>query len=103
MFTGWKSYYKIEPIVENEITFYKIEFPLKTKWDNVPDNVPDKRRTDIISLIKNNNKVTISEISSQLKLNEKTIKRDIDILKQEGKIKRIGPQTGGRGYWEVLE
>ena len=103
MFNGWKSYYKIEPIVENEITFYKIEFPLKTKWDNVPDNVPDKRREDILAMIKSNNKVAISEISSQLKVNEKTIKRDIDILKQDGKIKRIGPQTGGRGHWEVLE
>ncbi len=101
MFNGWKSYYKIEPIVENEITFYKIEFPLKTRWDNVLDNVLDKRREEIILLIKSNNQVTISEISTQLKVNKRTIRRDIEILKQEGKIKRIGPQTGGRGHWEV--
>ena len=101
MFNGWKAYYKIEPIVENEITFYKIEFPLKVKWNNVPDNVPDKRRADILELMLNNNKIITSEISLQLKVNEKTIRRDINRLKKEGKIKRMGPQTGGRGYWEV--
>jgi predicted HTH transcriptional regulator len=85
MFNGWKSYYKIEPIVENEITFYKIEFPLITKWDNIPN----KHRADIIALIQNNNKLTISEIYSQLKINENIIKKDIAILKQEGRIKRI--------------
>ncbi len=34
---------------------------------------------------------------------KKTIKRDIEVLKQEGKIKRIGPQIGGRGYWEIIK
>lgn len=71
--------------------------------ENVPDNVPDKRREDIFALIKSNNEITISEIASRLKANEKTIKRDIDILKKEGKIRRVGPQTGGRGYWHILK
>jgi len=30
---------------------------------------------------------------------EKTIKRDIEKLKKEGKLNRIGPDKGG--YWDV--
>jgi predicted HTH transcriptional regulator len=85
------------------IIFKRIERVGEKVKDNVPDNVPDKRKAEIITMIQSNNKIKISEISSQLKVNEKTIKRDIEILKQTGKIKRIGPQTGGRGYWEIIK
>lgn len=100
-----KNKVKIKPL---ETYFFVEIFPsenyLKVEDvpDNVPDNVPDKRRAEIITLIKDNNKIIISEISIKLKVNEKTIKRDIEKLKQEGKIKRVGPQTGGRGYWKIL-
>ena len=87
-------------------TYFFVEiFPSENylKVEDVPDNVPDKRRAKIITLIKDNNKIIISEISIKLKVNEKTIKRDIEKLKQEGKINRVGPQTGGRGYWKILK
>ena len=92
-----------KPIFEYNYSFAIILWDKTSGKDNVPDNVPDKRRMNILTLIKENGKVTILEISSKLNANEKTIKRDIEKLKQEGRIKRIGPQTGGRGYWEVLK
>ena len=47
-----------------------------------------------------NGKITIPEIGKELKVNEKTIKRDIEKLKESGKVKRVGPDKGG--HWEVV-
>jgi predicted HTH transcriptional regulator len=44
---------------------------------NVPKNVPLKRLDTILELIAKNRSITISELSLQLKVAEKTIKRDI--------------------------
>jgi len=93
MFDGWKSYYKVEPITENQITHYRIDFPLKTKWENVPEN----RLNSIIESMKKKNTITIPEISILLKVTEKTIKRDIEKLRELNKIKRVGPDKGG--HW----
>jgi len=68
--------------------------------ENVPENVPENRLILIINIIKNNNRITISELSTRLSVNEKTIKRDLDKLKISGMVKRIGPAKGGR--WEVI-
>ncbi len=46
-----------------------------------------------------NNEVTIPELADKLNVNEKTIKRDIEKLRGQNKIKRIGPDKGG--HWEV--
>ena len=69
--------------------------------ENVPENVPENRLILIINIIKNNNRITISELSTRLSVNEKTIKRDLDKLKISGMIKRIGPAKGG--HWEVIK
>jgi len=101
MFNGWKSYYKIYPLVENSITFYKITFPLKTKWDNVLKStrkVPEKYQKIIDELIAN---PAISRIELATKLNKKltTIQSQLRKLVKDGLIKRIGPDKGG--HWEV--
>ena len=69
--------------------------------ENVPENVPENRLIKISQLMKSNNKITIPEIAKELNVNEKTIKRDIDKLKDSGKIMRIGPDKGG--YWEIID
>src|SRR3989344_5448112 len=96
MFDGWKSYYKIEPNVENEITFYKIEFPLKTRWDK--DLESDQK---IINLLKENKEITIEEIAKNLNLTTRAIDKSISKLKEKGILRRVGPDKGG--YWEVID
>jgi len=68
--------------------------------ENVPENVPEKRGDSIISIMKENSRITIAELAKQLDVTEKTIKRDIEKLKKEGKLKRVGPDKGG--YWTLL-
>ena len=69
------------------------------KAGNNSKNVPEKRFDLIIKLIKKNKEISMLEISKLLNVNQKTIKRDIQILKVKGVIERIGPDKGG--YWKI--
>jgi len=71
------------------------------KRKNVPVNVPVNRLEKIKEIIQKNNKITILEIASELNVNEKTIKRDIDKLKKESILKRVGSDK--KGYWEIKQ
>lgn len=68
---------------------------------NEPVNEPvNDRLKEIISLIQQNNSISINELSKICKVGRETIKRDINKLKNMNLIQRIGPDKGG--YWEVL-
>jgi ATP-dependent DNA helicase RecG len=66
---------------------------------NVPENISEERLMAIIGLMQSNTKISMLELSKILKVNHKTIKRDIEKLKAKGLIERIGPDKGG--YWKV--
>lgn len=68
---------------------------------DVPENVPENRMIKILKLITENNLISISYLAQQCGVTEKTIKRDIEKLKQKQLIKRIGPDKGG--HWEVTQ
>jgi len=68
--------------------------------DNVPENVPENRASRILDIIKLNSEVTIGELANMLEVDPKTIKRDIDKLKNLNRLKRIGPDRGG--HWVVV-
>ncbi|GHU69017.1 hypothetical protein FACS189413_07150 [Bacteroidia bacterium] len=63
--------------------------------NSVPNNFSDKRQQIIVDFMKMNNKITLSEIANILKVNNKTIKRDIEKLKEEGIIERVGENRSG--------
>lgn len=93
---------------------YFIEFMLQTiletvvqqvsTRDNVPKDVPKdvplERAKNILQMISENNKVTSVQIAEYLKVADKTIKRDLGKLKDEGKIERVGGLK--LGFWKVL-
>lgn len=68
---------------------------------NVPKNVPLKRLDKILRFIDKNRNITISELSLQLKVSDKTIKRDIAKLKDENRLKRVGSLK--TGYWDIID
>ncbi|MDI9400736.1 MAG: DeoR family transcriptional regulator [Verrucomicrobiota bacterium] len=55
----------------------------------------------MIQMIEENNRVTVSNIATECKVNEKTIKRDIEKLKNQGILCRIG--SSNSGYWQIIE
>ncbi len=71
-----------------------------------PDNVTDKneiataKRTNVIlELIANNPNISTSELATQLEVSKRTVLRDINILKQQNKLERIGKEK--TGYWKI--
>ena len=66
---------------------------VKLKIDTVNDTVFD--------LIKQNNRITATEISERLKISLSTAKRKIKELKEQEKIERSGSDK--TGYWKIIE
>lgn len=66
--------------------------------EKMTEKVTEKQQL-IISYIKENKNITISEITKILNVSRKTVTANIRQLKEKGLIKRIGPDKGG--YWVV--
>jgi len=66
---------------------------------NVPKNVPIKRIEKIVSLMRENPSVTIKQLAGLCAVSDKTIKRDISNLKDEGRVERKGSLKSG--HWEI--
>ena len=101
------NYGIIHPTFEEVQTGFRVSiFKEKIKsYVNVPENVTENvtennRFKRIIELIKNDNKITTTNIAKILQVTRRTIARDLDNMKSNGLIKRIGPDKGG--YWKVL-
>lgn len=80
----------------------------KMKGKNAPINDPindpiniTETEIKIIELIKQNNQITRMELANTLKVNESTIKRNINKLKNRGILKRIGANKNG--HWEIIK
>ena len=69
------------------------------KSKNVRENSVDKRQNKIIDLMLSNSKISILKIAKELEVNEKTIRRDIEKLRNNGCIEREGTSKGGN--WKV--
>ncbi|MBU4294069.1 MAG: DeoR family transcriptional regulator [Actinobacteria bacterium] len=54
----------------------------------------------ILSKIKSNIRFTIKSLSKEFAVNEKTIERDLEILKQQNKIIFIGSKKSGS--WKII-
>ena len=94
-----KVEYRIEPNGLS-IIFYRPNV-IKNVPVNVPVNEVVNRENLLLNLILKNNKIKIKDLSNNLDVTEKTIKRDLKKLKYEKKIKRIGSDKSG--YWQVLK
>ena len=69
--------------------------------DNVGDNVGEKRLIKILAILKTNNTISAHNISKLLNVTSRTIERDIEKLKQQKRLKRIGDER--TGHWEVVQ
>jgi len=78
---------------ESDFDYYKICFYTQREATETQSDLK------IFNIICNNSKITIDEIIKETKLSRSGIKKIINKLKSDGKIKRIGPDKGG--HWEV--
>ena len=76
---------------------------------NVTDNVTDKavvinlnhRQNQVLEIMKSDIRISTSELAERLSVAQRTIKRDIEYLKQKGLVTRVGNER--TGYWVVLK
>lgn len=69
---------------------------------NVQENVQENVRvSSILILIKQNSEITLKELSEKLNVTSKTIQRDLEQLKQNGIVERIGSDR--KGQWKILK
>ena len=57
--------------------------------------------TSVLNAVIENNRLTIPLISAQTGLSQRSISRALELLRNKGIIKRIGPRK--TGYWEIIE
>jgi ATP-dependent DNA helicase RecG len=60
-----------------------------------------KTTLEILNLIKQDENLTISDLSIALEISERSIERAIQSLREDGRLERRGPAKGG--VWIVLK
>lgn len=61
----------------------------------------EKSREKILRLVSGNQTITIQEMADTSKMSRAGIEKTIKMLKEEDRLKRIGPGKGGR--WELSQ
>ncbi len=96
------------PEIEYTDTHFYIVFKQSNEYLKLESTTPKtmvkirvKTRVKIISLIKENPLITIPQLAEKIGLTVKGIEWNIKKLKEDGKLKRVGPAKGG--YWEIVE
>ena len=77
-----------------------IEFMLQALLDAMVEALT-KTSEKIINALDHNHAMTIAELAKTFGLSTRSIERNLQKLKKEGRLGRIGPQKGG--YWEVVK
>ena len=77
--------------------FAKDEVVNEVKNEVVNDEV--NRQTKILNAIRNNPKITIKKIADTTGISRATVEREMKVLRDANRLKRIGPDKGG--HWEV--
>jgi ATP-dependent DNA helicase RecG len=65
------------------------------------EKTSQKTSQKIIELMQNDPGITIADLVRHIGISERAIKMQIEKLKAQGRIRRIGPDKGGR--WEAAE
>ncbi|MDO9566211.1 MAG: ATP-binding protein [Candidatus Desulfaltia sp.] len=73
---------------------------LGAKSEQVSGKTSGKTSGKILELMKSNRGITIPELALEIGVTERSIERNIQNLRKEGIIQRIGPAKGG--HWEVI-
>ena len=79
-----------------------VQYNDTVKTQNDTAKIENDTETDtVFYLIKQNNKITATEIGERLKISLSTVKRKIKELKDSGKIERL--ESDKTGHWKLIE
>ena len=104
-----KEYGLEAPVIEADEHWFAITFKRNTalkgpekgieKGSEIRENVREKTREKIVAQLRMDSKSTTADLAAACRVSPKTIEWNLYKLKEEGMIKRIGPDKGG--HWEV--
>ena len=87
------------PVFESE-NFFRAVFFRDEKYSlKTGQKSSQKSSQKILDYIKSNPKITIKEMAENLNISDRSIKKHLTNLRNQEKIRRIGPDKGG--YWEI--
>jgi len=69
--------------------------------DALQQKSSQKGSQKILELIKNNNSITRTEIASAVGIGERAVQKQLDKLKAEGVLVRVGGRK--EGHWEIIQ
>lgn len=107
--SAWKEAGWGNPVLENKVELDEVELALPVKSETGNGTVSgtvnataklNKTQKNILAILHENKYATYEEIAKQLNVARATVGRNIDILKKENVIKRVGGDKNGS--WEVL-
>ena len=88
------------PAKASEKTMEKtMEETVKETVKGTVEETSEKTSEKIIKLIKNNPEITIDELADHLGRSTRAVEMQLQKLKEQKKIERIGPDKGG--YWQL--
>ncbi len=82
-------------------TIYRKKVDDAVSAEDSSQKTSQKTSQKIILLMQNDPMITIAELAQNIGITERAIKMQIEKMKAQGKIRRIGPDKGG--LWEVAE
>lgn len=84
----------------DEITAFRTSMEGEMSEKNVRKELSERQRY-ILSLIAADSRITTEQMSEKTGVNEKTVRRDLAILQQQGIIERVGGRK--LGQWMIKE
>ncbi len=81
-----------------------VEFKYNENWfdvifSRICEEGSVKSSVKILELIHHNSSITTIEMAEQLNLSTRTIEKNIKLLRESGKLERVGADKGG--YWKI--
>ena len=83
-----------------ELSYSIQKISTKKDTENDTENDTEKRLKSIIEYIKRDKSISTNSIAIRLNISRSTVVRNLNVLKEKGIIKRIGPDKGG--HWAVI-
>lgn len=98
MISGWKSNYKLNPVIDGDFDCYRIIFPFR-RIKHKPNLLKEDKKENILSLLLDNPLLTQKEIASHVGLSLEGVRYHIKKLKGEKGLKKEG--TGLNREWKL--
>lgn len=92
-----------EPVLAPEAGGFWVTFAFAQppNHEEATGSVSEKTSEKILQAILENDEITIADLAELVEVTTRSVERNIRKLQEEKKLRRIGPDKGGR--WEVLK